>query len=339
MSRSQLAYDNGRVERKWQDTLKEICEVARICLHNLVATNTPPLPRYYEHEFRQAASILGKTEVLDMVVNEADKQAYNMRSAILDANDSIEEAKIILEDFDREARRELGRMDRDLDVLDGQLKRLGKGEGVSEVMKSARHLTKCGHGFVDNLSEAIEKISRQQDLLNELAQKVHEDPLTGVLNRRAWERDLCGLTEAPRRQCADIFCIVIVDLDNFKEINDSYGHPVGDAALRQFAALLKEEFKEVGSVYRYGGDEFAILIRGLDIHTVYDKLVRLQERLASAVFIALGGRVRIRLTASFGLAQGSGEDDIHSVIAKADEMLYQAKKAGRNCIKCVAAGL
>lgn len=333
MNRSQLAYNiNDHRDKKWKDTLRDICEVARLCLHNLVGSNTPPLPRCYEQEFEQAALHLGKEDVLDMARVDSDRQAYTMKTAILKASERIGEAKVILQDFDQEARKELGRMEHHLEILNNHLKAMHN-KSFKAVVDSAVSFRDCGEGFIEELSDVIDEIGRQQGMLQELVQKVHEDPLTGVLNRRAWERDLQQLSRDVRQNENHVYTIVIADLDNFKDINDCHGHPVGDAVLRQFAALLKDHFSHSGAVYRYGGDEFTIIVKAADAHFVKKELEKLRKRLTNAIFVALGGRVKIRLTASFGLAQGDNTKDVKQVISQADEMLYLAKKEGRDCVK------
>ena len=335
MNRSQLAYNiDDHRDKKWKDTLRDICEVARLCLHNLVGSNTPPLPRCYEQEFEQAALHLGKEDVLDMARVDSDRQAYTMKTAILKASERIGEAKVILQDFDQEARKELGRMERHLEILNNHLKAMHN-KSFKAVVDSALSFRDRGEGFVEELSDVIEEIGRQQGMLQELVQKVHEDPLTGVLNRRAWERDLQQLSRDIHQNENRVYTIVIADLDNFKDINDCHGHPVGDAVLRQFAALLKDHFTNSGAVYRYGGDEFTIILRDADAHFVKKQLEKLRKRLTNAIFVALGGRVKIRLTASFGLAQGDNSKDVKQVISQADEMLYLAKKEGRDCVKAL----
>ncbi len=333
MNKGQLAYKvEEEIDLKWKDTLRDICEVARICLHNLVGSNTPPLPRCYEQEFEQAAIHLGKEHVLEMVRLDSEKRAYTMRTAILQASERIGQARGLLEHFDKEARKELENMESQLRRIDTEILEL-KNLGIKGIVDSARSLKDSGKGFVAELSDVIEKISLQQDMLRELVHKVHEDPLTGVFNRRAWERDLQSLAQAFQQDGTFSYCIVMADLDNFKEINDRYGHPVGDAVLRQFAGLVREHFSTDATVYRYGGDEFSIISRQ-ELEDVRNELEKLRKRLKGAVFIAMNGKVQIKLSVSFGLSKGDASRPVHDVISEADQMLYLAKKAGRDCIRC-----
>ncbi|NPA95525.1 MAG: GGDEF domain-containing protein [Thermodesulfobacteria bacterium] len=328
MGKTRFVYRNECETGQWKETLKEICEVARICLHKLVATNTPPLPKYYEREFKHAAAAHGKTKVLELVVKGPDADSHEVRDVIEKASHEVRQVQDVLERFDKEARQELERME----AIGHSVE---EGGDIESVVEAVRQFKEYGHDFVCDLSQAIHRISLQQNLLNELTAKIYEDPLTGVLNRRAWDRDLETLKNELCKENLHAFCIILADLDNFKEINDSYGHPVGDAVLRQFATILKKYFGDCGSVYRFGGDEFSLIVKGLGVKKVFCRVKNVQKRLANSVFVANDGAIRITVRASFGIAEGSCPDEILKVISLADEMLYQAKKCGRNCIKCV----
>jgi diguanylate cyclase (GGDEF)-like protein len=129
----------------------------------------------------------------------------------------------------------------------------------------------------------------------------------------------------------------MADIDHFKHINDTYGHPVGDEVLRAVAGKFHENLREVDIIYRYGGEEFLILLP----ETSSDGAIYVAERLRTALFsnvLRKGNRssFEIRVTASFGVASFSINDLSHTdLIARADLGLYQAKKAGRNRVECL----
>jgi len=117
VSKSNLAEKSYPAEESWKDTLKDICEVARNSLHNLVSTGTPPLPRCYHQEFVQAADILKKQTILDMVRSDEDSQAVRFRRVILKARDRISDARKILSEFEEEARRNIAHLDNRIDTM------------------------------------------------------------------------------------------------------------------------------------------------------------------------------------------------------------------------------
>ncbi len=332
MTKSNLAEKTCPAEESWKDTLKDICEVARNSLHNLVSSGTPPLPRCYHQEFVQAADVLQKQAILEMVRSDEDRQAASFQRVILRAKDRISDARKILSDFEQEARKNIARLDSRIDTMKLHLVDLPE-EQKKHIQGSVDAIRATSSGFVENLEGVLDQIGKQEDLLASLAKKVHEDPLTGILNRRAWERDLREVSSGKASSGQpSLVSVVIADLDDFKNVNDIYGHPVGDAVLKQFAALLQDHFASSGSVYRYGGEEFGVILPGFSGPEAVEKLEVFRNRLKKAVFVAMNGEVKIRISASYGVAQWTGKEDMKTVVSMADQMLYRAKKAGKDCI-------
>ncbi len=334
MARTDSLQDQCQVEEEWKDTLRDICEVARNSLHNLVSSGTPPLPRCYQQEFILAADMLQKEDILEMVRTDEDRQAHRYRKVILSARDRMTAARNILSNFEEEAKRNIAHLDHHLGSLNARNARVPY-EAIEEIEASAKAIRDSSLGFMENISGVLAQIERQEGLLASLAQKVYEDPLTGALNRRAWERDLKEIVsghDGTGAAHSPMVSIVIADLDFFKKVNDSYGHPVGDAVLRQFATLLKGHFAGIGSVYRYGGEEFGIILPGISGKDAVEKLEEFRNRLRKALFIAKKGQVKIKVSASYGVAQWTAQQGMAEVISKADRMLYKAKEAGRDCV-------
>jgi len=157
------------------------------------------------------------------------------------------------------------------------------------------------------------------------------DHLTGIANRRAFfeaaEREITRRKQSPRS-----LSLVLFDADHFKAVNDTYGHPAGDAVLCHLAKLLMSTFRQVDVVARVGGEEFAVLLPSTDLQTALKIANRLRENVASQVVEVDG--VTIRFTVSGGVA--SMDDSISgldALIKLADKALYQAKAAGRNRIQ------
>ena len=157
------------------------------------------------------------------------------------------------------------------------------------------------------------------------------DHLTGIANRRAFfeaaEREMARRKQSPRP-----LSLVMFDADHFKVVNDTYGHPAGDAVLCHLAKLLMSTFRQVDIVARVGGEEFAVLLPSTDLQTALKIANRLRENVASQVVEVDG--VKIRYTVSGGVA--SMDDSISGLDAlmkRADQALYQAKASGRNRIQ------
>jgi diguanylate cyclase (GGDEF)-like protein len=154
------------------------------------------------------------------------------------------------------------------------------------------------------------------------------DSLTGLANRRSLEETLRSeLARAARFGSSS--CVVLADLDDFKLVNDRYGHAAGDEVLKEFAAALRETVRESDTAGRWGGEEFALVLSGTDAAGG----VRLAERarvLLEARPVRLPGGDEVRVTASFGVAAFPDYDDATALLQAADEALYEAKNRGKN---------
>jgi diguanylate cyclase (GGDEF)-like protein len=149
------------------------------------------------------------------------------------------------------------------------------------------------------------------------------DGLTGLVNRRTFENRTATL-----RNDGNEFALVMVDLDHFKDLNDTFGHETGDRALRLFAETLRRSVRRDDLACRYGGEEFAIVLPHATVTDAIDVLERVRVGVRSA--ISAGNAPTF--TASFGIALSSSYADLDEVVARADQALFDAKDAGRDCL-------
>ena len=157
------------------------------------------------------------------------------------------------------------------------------------------------------------------------------DGLTGLANRRQLEEELeAELARAER--LGGSTALVFADLDDFKAVNDLYGHPAGDAVLCAFAELLRESVRAIDTAARFGGEEFTLLLPGTDAVGATNVAERVRAALAERVIVAPGGAA-IRITASFGVATSPPSSVGEELIAAADAALYDAKHAGKNRVE------
>ncbi|MFA7346578.1 MAG: GGDEF domain-containing protein [Desulfurivibrionaceae bacterium] len=162
-----------------------------------------------------------------------------------------------------------------------------------------------------------------------LRESIH-DELTGLYNRRFFNERLLDEVERTRRYGGH-FSLVICDIDLFKRVNDTYGHPVGDRVLMQVASVLQNSIRGSDMVCRYGGEEFAVLLLNSGKELACGLAEQLRNKIAATPMADLGGE---SITASFGVAS-FGEDSIsfEGLLSKADQALYQAKTGGRNQVR------
>ncbi len=181
---------------------------------------------------------------------------------------------------------------------------------------------------------AEQKIETLKLELEQLRELVHTDPMTGVFNRRGL--DTVYLREAARAdRNENVLCAVVIDLDNFKYINDTYGHQFGDEVLIQFAKTAKQTLRPSDVVARFGGEEFVILLPDTPTESAIWVMQRLQNNFLKINFRGAGNRP-VSVTFSGGLAMRRLQENQNSLIKRADEALYQAKASGKNRVVVAA---
>jgi diguanylate cyclase (GGDEF)-like protein len=185
-------------------------------------------------------------------------------------------------------------------------------------------------------ARAALRTRRLQDLLETRAQI---DGLTGLWNRAHLDERLNEEVAAARRHDRP-FALIMLDIDHFKSINDQYGHPFGDLVLQRVADALNRTVRVSDTVCRYGGEEFAIILR----ETANDHAFIAAERMRVAIMTMTLSHLQrpVRITASFGVActhslAASPQATASEFISEADQALYRAKLAGRNRVQCASA--
>jgi len=165
-----------------------------------------------------------------------------------------------------------------------------------------------------------------------LEQAARTDPLTSLPNRRAIEDWASKQLRGAARHGYSLW-VVIGDIDNFKSINDTFGHDAGDAVLKTFAEGLKKSTRASDICGRLGGDEFLLVVTHVEPEHVEVAVNRFREQFSALCFPLAGQSVSV--TASFGAAGFQGKDvqDFSALVRKADQMLYEAKRAGRNQVR------
>ena len=172
----------------------------------------------------------------------------------------------------------------------------------------------------------VQDISERKELSRRLEYFVNHDFLTGLFNRRHFELELARETERVARYGSP-GAVLVIDLDNFKDVNDTFGHKAGDDVLKGVAGLLRQRLRHTDVVARLGGDEFAVLLPQTDAdhaQTVADEVVKALGRQTAVL-----ADQSIRVTASIGVTLFDGLTDIE-VLAYADRAMYEAKEGGRN---------
>ena len=186
---------------------------------------------------------------------------------------------------------------------------------------------------MDELDDAHKEVLQKNKELEILATR---DPLTGCLNRRAFFEIFNVEFMAAKENNTEICCIM-GDIDLFKNINDTYGHGIGDIAIKSVAKILSSSLRTNDVICRYGGEEFCILLVDINL----DQATNVAERMRRTVKFNAGLAIRepsdIKITSSFGISSiksGAGASSLEELVNQADNALYESKKNGRNLVSC-----
>jgi diguanylate cyclase len=176
-------------------------------------------------------------------------------------------------------------------------------------------------------NEAEERVRKLEQELEQVSELVREDQLTGALNRRGMEETLEREFKRADRAKAMI-SVALLDIDNFKQLNDTLGHQGGDDALIHLTRVIKDALRPSDSVARYGGEEFLIILPDTGMQQAMETLERLQRELTKKFF--LHNNERKLITFSAGVALRAEDEDKEDLIGRADKAMYHAKQSGKN---------
>jgi diguanylate cyclase (GGDEF)-like protein len=176
-----------------------------------------------------------------------------------------------------------------------------------------------------------QRVEALQSRLTQVEAEAALDPLTRVANRHGFQRTLTRMVEQARSRNMPL-ALAMIDVDNFKAINDTHGHPIGDRVLLCTAQWLTRGLRQTDYVARYGGEEFAILLGSSTAAQVEDRLRQLLAAIAgsSYEYELLGQVERVNFTVSCGLTELIAGDTEESLVQRADDALYEAKRKGKN---------
>lgn len=208
------------------------------------------------------------------------------------------------------------------------------GTVLTDVMRETETIQRNAQKSRDELrstqarvKESEARIRELEDELAKTSELVRYDQLTGVLNRRGLE-DMFEKETARASRHDTVLCVGLLDIDNFKRLNDSMGHDAGDEALVHLARVCRDTLRPQDTVARYGGEEFIILLPETPLNDAVHVLTRLQRELTKRFF--LHDNEKVLITFSAGVTQMQPEDTQATVFKRADEAMYQAKQTGKN---------
>lgn len=262
----------------------------------------------------------------DVKVLEALQQ--RLRLVLEDAAQSTAAASAEAADFDRALQEHLSEL---AAPIDGEALR----KMVGELVKDAQHM----RSIALDLSNKLESSTREVAVLSESLQRTQSeallDPLTGLKNRRGLESAIEDLTRDASGLAGS--ALLLVDIDGFKSINDTFGHVLGDKVIRSVAQVLQTSIKGRDVAARFGGDEFAVLLPQTTLKGAATLAEQIRELVARGRIHRADGRESVgEVTLSVGVAVAAAGESIEGLIERADAAMYAAKRSGRNRVSLAA---
>lgn len=273
---------------------------------------------------RRLKEVIVKQGSLKKQLNEARDRLKNMLASFVDRLARFSESTSGYHDkIERcaqriSAARDIGELS---DVLD-------------EVMRETRTMQLDAQRSRDDMvemrrraTEAEQEIVRLQNELSQASEMVRHDPLTGALNRKGMEEAMEKEVSRVRRR-GSALCMALLDIDNFKKLNDSLGHDAGDKALVHLAQVVRETIRPQDSLARYGGEEFVVILPDTGLDDAVKAMVRVQRELTKRFF--LHGNEKVLITFSCGVAELAEAEPPPEALKRADGAMYLAKRQGKN---------
>ncbi|MFQ2214403.1 sensor domain-containing diguanylate cyclase [Aeromonas dhakensis] len=191
-------------------------------------------------------------------------------------------------------------------------------------------IAKINLGQTTEMTAILRDISERAKLVEELKVAATTDPLTGIANRRRFD-ELVKLEMQRCQRFSHTMSLLLIDIDHFKQINDTYGHQQGDQAILSLVRRVAKQLREVDMLGRWGGEEFIVLLPETSLELAWASAERIRLAVESQLH-QLGAGTEVPLTISVGISASLGpQDTVEHMVRRADTALYLAKKQGRNC--------
>ncbi len=307
---------------------RQVTDTARDALKNIVGQNLLPWPDIYTNVFWHTVHLKGYEDLLL-------KQHGNIDNTSEMASEFLDKADEILDGVADTVTSFVSGAREHKEVMESTIENIRKLPTSDDEINRELDAMLSSHEELLTKSSEVENILLEKTkIISELQNQLRLDPLTGLLNREALRKDIKKEISRARRYNYPV-SVFMADIDHFKNVNDVYGHLVGDSVIKITAKLIEQGVRESDSVYRYGGEEFLALLPHVDAESAEICAERIRDKIANYLFVDKKNDISISLTISIGITEFHDEDDDTSLVARADKALYLAKQSGRNCTRRV----
>ncbi len=344
-----LLREVGQRKKLTPEELRKITEIAREELQFLVRNNIPLIPENYVLWFDIFCYLKeNNLKLSDLEILGLFKEKYPTSSEVekvlveVESKDSEDKELLrrisgeILEEIDKaiknleEHNENLAEKEKSIKEAKENIEDVSVKDMVGQVLNEVKFIRKQNDLLRKKLEEANERIKKLSEELEEKNREASIDFLTQVANRASFDRALTDMVNDFYRRNYP-FALIMIDIDDFKKINDTYGHQAGDYVLQELARVLKGQLRARDIIARYGGEEFAIILPGV----TFSQAIRVAERLRKSVekHLFKYKEQEIPVTISVGVAMMREGLDETSIVEQADKALYLAKRSGKNQVK------
>ncbi len=304
-----------------------ITKVGKEAFERLKKLNIPPYPKYYQDSFKDFLKE-GKNKEIETLLKkniylintiENNQDAHMVESCYDIAKESIKEFSRTNENIKKISQKssvDLNKISRDLQDLDN-----------TQLINS---FNSFHNNLLKTLKEADNTIIKLQEEILQLEKESNIDPLTKLYNKRALLKDLDNILNFGKDKNLDL-SLIMFDLDDFKAVNDTFGHIAGDKTLIYVGKVLKNALRSEVKTYRFGGEEFVVLLNRIETKEAKKIAERILKTIGESKLIYKNNTIQI--TISGGITAHKENDTIDSIIERADEALYRAKKFGKNRVE------
>ncbi|NAZ06993.1 MAG: diguanylate cyclase [Thermocrinis sp.] len=324
----------SRGEPLSQSEKKLLADIVREEIKFLLRNQILPTPKDYERWFYIFCNLVANGQKLeDSALIELYNSIYKEENDLVNIEIDLKHTAQILSDIITELQKSLEESYEQASIKEQRITELQKKEKAKEdfiasllleLLTLVRDLKRENESF-------LKKVEAQQKVINELKSKLEKveveanlDPLTDLFNRRSLERALEEFFNLCK-QSKMSFSLVLIDLDDFKYVNDNYGHHVGDLVLAKVAKVLRTNMRAKDIVGRWGGDEFVVIMPNTDLENAKKVLERIKSQLGKMEILAEGKRFKVSISA--GVVQcGENFQSWLDMIKEADRLMYEEKK-------------
>ena len=307
-----------------------VARIAKKTLNHMVAHHTPLLPDLYSKYFYVFLDEVDQEikELIDSKDGNGKRELKQQQEISIKIVDAVAE---VINDLDRSTKSH----DQNLRDHEQKLKVMEKIVDLVEFKKLISNeigqVRESNVSLQHKLTQAQQDVQTLQSQLAQITDLATIDELTGLYNRRALFSRLVEEHSRVERY-KENFSLMIFDIDDFKAVNDTYGHQVGDAILKNLAHFLKGNLRTSDFISRFGGEEFIAILPSTEMEKARRVAEKMRHMLGKKVFEDKKGEVKIKITVSIGISQCTSGDTVDNLIKRADDALYMAKNDGKNAI-------